>query len=386
MHLKSTLSLTIFAFVILFASCSGSKNFSAKGTNEEIVYKAVKFLNKRPDDAYALGELKFNYQQAVKNRQERISTWRNTADVNRWDKIINELDALQGMYDAINSNASLLRATNAQSYFNAIAVAKDSAASEYYFAGQDYLQREGRENMKQAYHAFKKADQYVSNYKDSRQKMQEAFDKSILIVVINPVHDDNFFNNNWNNRGYGYNREYLQQTLIRDLGGYNSTSNPARFYTDWDARRKSINPDWIVDLTWQNIYVPRPTESSYDRNRSKKIEIGKDTSGRPVYQTVYATVRISRLSYTANGDLEYQVTEAKQNKSVQWNRIPAYVSWQDEYATYSGDSRALESSDWTLINNNNRGQQYYTNDDVLNELTKKVYYDIRNRLQQLTEW
>ncbi len=385
MSLKSTLTV-IVAFLFLLSSCGGSKTFKATGTNDEIVYKAIKFLNKRPDDAYALGELKFNYTQAVKNHEERIAAWRNSSEDSKWDKIISELSALQGLYDAINTSASLLRATKAQSYFNALSVAKDSAAAVYYTAGLDYLQREGRNNMKEAYYAFKKADQYVSGYKESRQKMKEAFDKSIINVIINPVHDDNFFGNNWNNRGFGYNREYLQQTLIRDLGGEFNNSNPARFYTDWDARRKNISADWIVDLTWQNIYVPRPTESNYSRNRSKKIEIGKDTSGKPVYQTVYATVRIIRLSYNATGDLEYQVTDVKQNKSIEWNRIPASVNWQDEYGTYTGDSRALESSDWTLINNNNRGQQYYTNDQVLNELTKRVYYDIRNRLQQVTSW
>ncbi|MBI2731437.1 MAG: hypothetical protein HYX40_11930 [Sphingobacteriales bacterium] len=385
MTVKSTLTSAL-AVLIVLVSCRGSKNFSASGTNDEIVYKAVKFLNKRPEDAYALGELKFNYQQAVKNHEEKINTWRNSSDIERWDKIIGELSSLQGLYDAINTSGTLLRATKAQSYFNAISVAKDSAADEYYQYGLTYIDKEGRDNMKEAYYVFKKADQYKNGFKNSRQKMKEAFDKSIINVVINPVHDDNFFANNWSNRGFGYNREYLQQTLIRDLGGDNSNSNPARFYTDWDARRKNISPDWIVDLTWQNIYVPRPVESNYSRNRTKKIEIGKDTSGRPIYQTVYATVRISRLSYNANGDMEYQVTDAKQNKSIEWNRVPASVSWQDEYATYTGDSRALDSSDWNLINNNNRGQQYNTNDEVLNELTKRVYYDIRNRLQQITAW
>jgi hypothetical protein len=374
-------------FITVLVACRSSREFAAKGTTDEIVYKAVKFLNKHPEDAYALGELKFNYTQAVKNHEEKIASWKNSSDINRWENIIAELNVLQNMYEAINASASLTRATKAQSYFNALSVAKDSAASENYLAGLDFLDREGRENAKSAYYAFKKSDQFVNGYKDSRSKMKEAFDRSIITVVINPVHDDNFFQTGWNNSGFGYNREYLQQSLVRDLGGDYSNANPAKFYTDWEARRKNINPDWMIDLTWQNLYVPRPTERTYTRNASKRIETGKDTSGKPVYQTVKATLRITRLTYSANGNLEYQVTDVKEKKNIDLGRIPANIDWQQEYATYSGDSRALDSDDWALVNNSNQqNQRYNSRDEIMNELTRRVYNDLKYRIRNATDW
>jgi hypothetical protein len=215
--------------------------------------------------------------------------------------------------------------------------------------------------------------------------MKEAFDKSVVTVVINPVHDDNFFRSNWQTGGFGYNRDYLPQSLVRDLGGDHPTNNPAKFYTDWDARRLNIDPDWMIDLTWQNIYLPRPSESSYNRNRSKKIEIGKDTAGKPVYQTVNATLRITRLSYNATGDMEYQIRDLKQKSNLDLGRIPVSVNWQQEYASFTGDSRALDNSDWTLINNAQQ-QRYNSNEEILNELSRRVYYDLRNRIQQITSW
>ncbi|HET9056103.1 MAG TPA: hypothetical protein VFN30_04570 [Chitinophagaceae bacterium] len=380
-----TLKTALIA-AFLFSACRSSKNFVAKGTTDEIVFKAVRFLNKHPEDVYALGELKFNYSQAVKNHEEKIAVWKNSSDANRWDKIITELSVLQNMYDAINSSANLIRATKAQSYFNALAVAKDSAASQSYQSGLAYLNKEGRDNAKSAYQAFKKANGYVTDYKDSRDKMKEAFDKSIVLVVINPVHDDNLFLSGWNNSGLSYNREYLQQLLVRDLGGDYSTSNPAKFYTDWDARRKNINPDWIIDLTWQSLYASSPTERTYSRNVSKKIESGKDTSGKPIYQTVKATLHITRLSYTANGDLEYQITDVKQKKNVDAGRLPASFNWQHEYATYTGDSRALDSNDWALINSSRQYQPYNSKDEILNELSKRVYNDLKYRVRSVTNW
>lgn len=84
----------------------------------------------------------------------------------------------------------------------------------------------------------------------------------------------------------------IQQNLVRELGGRNSSRYPARFYTDWEARRDNVQPDWVVDLTLRNIYIPRPQSYGYSRNVSKQIESGRDTSGKPVYQTVYATINI----------------------------------------------------------------------------------------------
>lgn len=382
---KNFTTLFVSVLTLLFLSCGGSKKFSATGTNDEIVYKAVKFLSKRPDDAYALSELKFNYQQAIKNHEEKLNIFRNSTEQSKWDNIINELSAMQGLYDAVNTSANLLKTTNAQSYRNALAVAKDSGAAVWYEAGLILLNKEGRNNAKEAYHAFKKASDYVPGYKDTQVLMQQAFDKSILNVVINPVRDDIFFRSNWNSGGFGYNREYLQQSLVNDLGGDHSTTNPARFYTDWDARRKNINTDWMIDLVWQNFYMPMPSQSHYTTNRSKKIETGKDTSGKTTYQTVYATLNITRLSYTANGDLEYKVTNIKQNETIEWDRLPSNVSWYQEFATYTGDNRALDSNDWTLINNG-QSQRYNSNEEILNEMGRKVYYTLRTRLQQLTDW
>ena len=385
--MKNNMTLPAGLFLItLITACRSSREFNAKGSNEEIVYKAIKFLNKNPNDPYALGELKFNYEQAVKNREEKIATWRSINDNNKWDKIITELNGLQNLYNSISSSANLLKTTKAQSYFNALAVAKDSAASYYYTRGLDYADKEGRDNAKEAYYAFKKADQYVNGYKDSRKKMKEVFESSIINVVINPLRTDNFSFSGWNNNGVGYNRDFVQQNLVRDLGGDYSTSIPAKFYTDWDARRKNVEVNWMVDLSWQNLYVPRPIERTYNRNASKRIEIGKDTSGKPVYKNVTATLHITRLSYSTNGDMEYLITDVKERKSITSGRLPASLDWQQEYATYSGDSRALDNDDWALVNNNRNNNRYNSPEDILNEMTRRVYNDLRYRIQSATDW
>src|SRR4030095_10085726 len=145
--------------------------------------------------------------------------------------------------------------------------------------GDDYLSGNTREDDRKAYAAFKKAVSFVKDYKDSKAKMDEAYNASIVNVVINPIQDNSiFFNTGWGNMGYNYSNEYFQQNLVRDLGGKYATRYPARFYTDWEARSENVEPDWVVDLTLRNIDIPRPSRSNYSRSRTKQIQIGTDTS------------------------------------------------------------------------------------------------------------
>jgi hypothetical protein len=58
------------------------------------------------------------------------------------------------------------------------------------------------------------------------------------------------------------------------------------------------------------------------------------------------------------------------------------VEWRDRYATYSGDSRALSESDWAMINNSNSNQNDPTRGDILNELMRKMYPNLRSRIER----
>jgi hypothetical protein len=204
--------------------------------------------------------------------------------------------------------------------------------------------------------------------------------------VINPVQDNSFFfNTGWGNTGYNYSNEYFQQNLIRDLGGKYNTRYPARFYTEWEARRDNVTPQWVVDLTLRNLDIPRPYTNNYSRNASKRIEVGKDTSGRPVYQTVNATLQISQISFTARAQMDVNITDISTRKNISYNSYNDDYQWQEERATYTGDSRALDTNDWALINNSRYNQQP-RKEDVLNELYRKIYPQVKNRISYAVDW
>jgi hypothetical protein len=199
----------------------------------------------------------------------------------------------------------------------------------------------------QAYEYFRKSNEYVVGYKESTKLMKEAFEKSIINVVINPIEDNNIFYSALNNLGLtGYRpQEY------RGIAGTRHwedvlPSIPARFYTDRDVRRDRMPVDREVDIRWRNIQSPRVNPSQYTRQASKKIEIGKDSAGKAMYQTVYATLNVNQKNYAVRADLEYKITDLNDSRHSSQGLVQDDITWSESSATYTGDSRALSQEDW----------------------------------------
>ena len=130
--------------------------------------------------------------------------------------------------------------------------------------------------------------------------------------------------------------------------------------------------------------IPRPQTYTYSRNASQQVEVGRDTSGRIIYKTVYATINIARQSFTANADMDINIIDIVTRKSIVYNSVREDYRWQEEHATYNGDSRALSANDWAMINNS-----YYNEprkEDVLNELYRKIYPQVKNKITYAVDW
>jgi hypothetical protein len=122
--------------------------------------------------------------------------------------------------------------------------------------------------------------------------------------------------------------------------------------------------------------------NSYSRNISRQIQVGSDTSGKPVMQTVRATLHITRYEYPGNSSIEYRVTDVETNESIAWDKIPLNYDRNIETATYSGDSRALSPEDWTLVNNSNMPlENRQLSRDAYNRFLNNLKSRIRSQLQ-----
>lgn len=372
--------------LFVLSSCKTSKDYLSRADEDRTLYDIVKRLNKKNSDEDALNALPQVYKTVQQNHLRKIASLNNSKELNRWDRLVDEYTALQNIYEAVISSDAASKLVNTTSYQAELYDTKNKAADDYYNRATILLQSNYRDEVKTAYNYFKKADKWVPGYKDARGKMDEAYQNATIDVVINPVQDNSFFfNTGWGNTGYNYSNEYFQQNLVRDLGSKYASRYPARFYTEWEARRDNVTPQWVVDLTLRNLDIPRPYSSNYSRNLSKRIETGRDTAGKPVYQTVYATLQISKMSFTARAQMDVNITNVTTRKNVSYNSYSDDYRWEEERATYTGDSRALDANDWAMVNNSRYNQQP-RKEEILNELYRKIYPQVKNRISYAVDW
>jgi tetratricopeptide (TPR) repeat protein len=377
--------IQILLLAIAFTSCKTSKDYLQRGNEDRTLFDIVKKLNKSPNDVDALKALPIVFDNVTKLHVNKVAKYSSYKEITRWDKIVDEYTSLQKIYDAVSSSNTASSLVTAVNYQNDIYNTKQTAAEDYYNTALQLMQNQNRDEIKKAYTYFKKATKLVPNYSDAKIKMQEAFDAATINVLINPVQDNSFFfNTGWGNTGYNYSNEYFQQNLVRELGAQNANRYPARFYTEWEARRDNVKPDWVVNLTLRNLDIPRPQTYTSQRNVSKEVETGRDTAGRIIYQTVYATIYTNRQSFTARGEMDVNITDANTRRYITSGNYNDDYSWQQETATYSGDNKALSSSDWNLINSRNYNQP--TKEEVLNELYRKIYPQVKNKISYAVDW
>lgn len=330
-------------------------------------------------------ELQHQIEQAYRTLTTQmlndIDVYHTLTEPDRWDKII-------GTYQTLNKLSEVISRSKARSfitpdsYQSAITVAKQNAAEDYYNLGIDQMQTDSKAAYREAYFLFSKANEYYPGYRDVIRRMDVAWKESVLNVIINPVTDQSSFYASMrpNRFGNSFNNDLLQRSLVRDLGGDYRRNSPAKFFTDREAYMARIDVDWIIDIAWTRLDVPYPSIAKSTINRSKEIQVGKDSADKPIYETVKATVYVTRQYFKALSEIECRVTDAKTRQNIDLKTYSSFVDFNQSYATYKGDKRALKKEDELMINNNTR---LPTRDELLLALYEKIYPQLKNGIERL---
>ncbi len=376
----------LFMTLLIVSSCSSSRNSIATTQEDKALLSVVKKFDRKSTNIDLKESVSALYNEAAKIHLDKIDVYGTLQDASRWDKLLGEYNALQHLTDIINQSSSAKKLINPPSFIPRIEALKIDAGEDFYAMGQDYMTDSQKISYQAAYHAFEKALQYSPGYKDAAQQKERAYQRGLITVIVNPVSDNSFYYNNigYNRYGNSFNNDYMQRNLVNDLGGSYSRSGPARFYSNWDARRSEIVPDMVVDLTWVNLDIPQPFTSNYSRNVNKQIQIGTDTSGHALYQTVTGTLYIAKHYFTASGDLETRITDVNSQELLGLRRFNSQFNWEQETATYRGDRRALSGYELSIISNSR--WQVPSKDQILDELYQRMYPQVKNEIYNTVRW
>ena len=362
--------------LVLFTSCGGLNSLNTPAP-DNTVYGALSQIVGAPTDTALQLRFKDAYTSAVIEHMNNIRSYQAGSMPDKWEKVLREYSQLNQLADKVGNNAVATRLVNIQDYNEAYANAKEKAVESLYDRASNYLNIDDRKSAMEAYRLLSKANELIPGYKDIGQLMQVANERSILEIVINPV---NYYNNSYSY--YGLNNDFMQYQFVNDLRYQLGSTNNVRVFTDREAYQNKIYPDRVVDMQWNELYMPAPTQNTVTKQVSSEVVTGKTTDGKPVYTTVFATLFITQRFIEARGSLSVRITDPKTNRILMYEDFPGGFTTREEYATYRGDSRALSAYNWAMINNNRNDNP--TRNSLFNEVMRQVYPQLINRIKSVT--
>jgi len=364
------------ASVIIFSCKSASKSYQ-KGDYTDAIERGVKKLQKDPNDYETRDLVKNSYKYTVNQHEDEIRILSNSKNDSRYEKIYEEYYSLQRLYETIREYpvaSQLVKPTDYSEYVNTY---RDKAAEAHLAKANKWMDEGTKIAYREAYKEFNVALQYRPEDFDLRKMRDTAYEAAITNVVVSEMQ---------NMGGYQYGSSYQMQNFQRDVIrtlSYNMNNEFVKFYNEFEARSKNVQPDQIMELNLSRISLGQPNDQRTTREVTKEVVVKelvyKPDSVVKQYGTVRAKITNTTRTSLSQGDLFITVKDTK-GRIIFNDRFTGEHKWQTDFATYTGDERALSDSDRQALNNNNNSTPP-NEDQIMEELLKQIQSDLTNRLR-----
>ncbi len=329
----------LLPLIIIFSSCSksGTKALD-KGDYFNAVLQATDKLKKDIDNDKASDVLPQAYALASKDLLTDISIAIRANQQFRWERVLDDYAKLNVMHDLIAKCTACRRVVSPKSYFNEAEETRDLAANERYLHADNALKIKSIDAGRLAFDSFEKLFQFAPNYKDVRQKMDEAlYVGSIHVVVEQPT---------VNSRAYELSHQYFQEQIDKFLRENKRINKFIRFYSPSEAKSVNLKPDHVVNLKFVDFVVG---ETFIEKKEKSLISADSVKTGTAsirgvsvdVYDKVKATYFDNRKVVNSKGLLSMVIVDFQSGKLLKSKEFPGEFTWVNEWASFNGDERAL---------------------------------------------
>ncbi len=376
--MRKIYALLFTVLTIGVISCKTASKAYDKGNYDQAVDLAVKKLQKNPNDRELKGLLQNAYRHAVDDRESRIHQYSNSTNELRFENMFNEYAALQQLHDAIRRSPEAMNVVRPTDYSSYLETYRDKAADTRFERGMKWMEKSDKQSYRHAYNEFKFAKQFRPDDNAIRDRLVEAYDYAVTNVVVSPIDDYRY--------RYSSNNEHevknIETELLRNLQN-NSGNQFIKFYSQWDARNRNVRVDQLIDFRLTTMNLGRVKDDHSTREVSKEVVV-KETVYKPdsivkEYKKVYAKITTTKRLMQSDGILVVNIRD----ESGRWlwsDNFNGDHTWSSEFATYTGDERALSESDKQLLNRIRQEppQQQEVMRCVMEEITRNLHTRIRD--------
>ena len=371
---------SIIFFTIVFCSSCGiftkgfneyksAKTFHNNGNFYQAALYSAKALKLNAKNKKALKLFKKSFKLASNKHKTNIVNFEKINDNSKWPKLYYVYDELKNLNNELISIRKLISSNelniNSKDYSEELNRVSPLAAEYAYNEGLFYRSKKDKKNQKMAAKAFKSAQNFVPNYKNSTELYNEARKAALITLMVIPFNGDNDLVNYIRNR-----LMMIQSTESKEFLQIISRDHVSSILDEQKFQLSGmVDSDQVIEigelsaanqiLSASLVVTNRPPETIVMENikQEKNIVVREETyfddegvkQTKKIKETVYATVSNFKKSAESTLILTYQISDLKSGLLVYTDKIRANSKFYHTWATYQGDKRALSSTYKRLV-------------------------------------
>ncbi len=337
--------------IISLHGCGSSKKQLEKGNYDAAIEKAVKQLRKDPRDARQIAILDRSFRIANEQDDERIRFLKMESRPASWDEIYLLNKRLSDRQSLVRSVTPL--ELNGKSisydyidYMPEMIAAKRKSADYYYAHGNELMKNNLKESFRQAYYEFVRAKEYVGDYENIDNKIEESRYLGMSRVMISLI----------NKSILKFTPEFEEDLLALDLPRLNSEwveyhimnyNNNLKYdyFININVKTIAVSPDQTMQ---RDSVIKRDVEDGFNYKLDSRGNVMKDSLGNDIKTKRYKTLQcalietIQSKTCVIEGDIE--ILQSNPGKLLKKEPLGARSQFENISARAVGDIGALNNS------------------------------------------
>ena len=326
-----------------FTACTSSKQQFEKGNYEKAVALSIKKLRNKPDNSKQKAILKAAYGYAVQVSEQKIKQQQQSTDRFKWDAVIAQYRKMQQLYTDLLQCPGCLAVVSPVDLQNELNEALAAGAQVYVEEGQKALATKEKEGGRLAYRHFAQAKAYQNNYGNINLMLNDARTQGTEVIGVSriPV----------SSKGLELNTAFFLQQLtqaMNDLNYFFAVFAPVEQLVE-----QQQVPDQVVDLSFDDYYIGQTYVKEIRESLVRdSVKVGEVTDSLGKKYAVYGEVKADLQRYEktieSGGLLNIAIVDPNSKSILFQQKIPSTTVWENDWATYQGDKRALTKEELAL--------------------------------------
>jgi len=413
---KNIKNYIIIILILLFANCSvftahgrafkKAENSQKRGDYYKAVLECVESIKAKSDYEKPLILMDVVFPKAIYSYNQKIDRFIKKENKN-WDIIIQSYKEIIYMINIVEDLNTLkkeiwLNSSDIRDYELELNELKIDAAEFYYNKATKLMNKNNQEAFKKAAEAFKKTKLYMFNFKDSDEMYNYCRQKAIKRIAVMA------FENKSGTNEFGSIGEEVSDAIISkmlkdsDLMEFieiinrdqiDQIINEQKFSQSGMVENgqnvnigKILGVQELITGKVSRIQVSPINEIKENKNYTKRVTIDyeyyTDENGkqkkRAIKGDVFANAKIFKITRTANMSVSVKIFDIESAKILYSNSLNEEYKFEYEWASYSGDKRALNNKIRRLTNKNANSAP--SKGAMVTELSNKISKKLKREL------